>query len=102
MRGEVLTRLCGRNLPETFRITDSVGLFDIHDDLRHHQIQEPPHYDEIIVSLHEPSGKCLCCFLRSQVHSGSRLRAALDDLVQRIQRITEPAGGDEPPPSVSV
>jgi hypothetical protein len=87
--GEVLTRTHVQLLPNDFSLADKARYFDIPTDLRQRQLQSQPHHEEIIVSLVEPSGYHLCSFLMSQLPDDSRLRAALVELVQKVQTLAE-------------
>jgi len=97
--GEVLLRGWGRTLPEDFRIPDHERFFDIPAELQRHELAAPPHHEEIIVSLVRPGGHHECSFVMSQLPPESRLRSALEELVQRINEITErgDAGNGGPP-----
>ncbi len=113
--GEVLTPKRGCFLPEGFRLADAGRFFDIPEELQQHRIQKQPDSEEIILSLQESSGRSVCSFLKSQLSESCSLRRALDQLVQKIQEITEPgaapnggpapplgnSGASEGPPSVS-
>jgi hypothetical protein len=97
--GEVLLRSWGRTLPEDFHITDYQRFFDIPAELLHNEIAAPPHHEDIIVSLVRSGGHHECSFVMSQLSTDSRLRSALEELVQRINEITEQGGavnGGEP------
>jgi hypothetical protein len=88
--GEVLTRERGRMLPDGFAIRELGRFFDIPAHLREQKLQVQPHHEEIILALVEPSGHWLCSFLMSDLPEDSRLRLALVELVQKIQKIAEP------------
>lgn len=87
--GEVLTSGLGRMLPEGFRIPHHDRFFDIPPELRSHQLAVQPHHEEVIISLVRPGGYHDCSFLMSQLQADSRLRAALEDLLERIHEIAQ-------------
>src|SRR5208283_660727 len=87
--GEVLLRGWGCTLPEDFRIPNHERVFDIPTELRRHKLAALPHHEEIIISLVRPGGHDECSFVMSQLPLDSRLRSALEELVQRIHKITE-------------
>ena len=90
--GEVLTPGLGRMLPEGFRIPHHERFFNIPPELRSHQLRAQPHHEEVIISLVRPGGHQECSFLMSQLQADSSLKAALEDLLERIHEITEPDG----------
>jgi len=79
----MLLRGLGRTLPEDLRIPDHERVFDIPAELQRHELAAPPHHEEIIISLVRPGGHQECSFVMSQLPPDSRLRSALEELVQR-------------------
>jgi hypothetical protein len=88
--GEILTQRRVRFLPEDFQLEDACRFFDIPHELQQHQVAVQPHPEEVILALKESSGRAICSFLKSQLSESCSLRAALDELVHKLQKILAP------------
>jgi hypothetical protein len=91
--GEYLTPECGRRLPENFRVDLTERFFNIPEALTHHTLETTPHHEEIILALVTPSGHWLCSFTMSELPHESPMRAALDDLLNKLKDWAEQGTG---------
>jgi len=88
--GEILTHQHVRFLPQDLQIADPGRFFEIPVELQQHQLQTVAQPEDVILALKEPSGRAVCSFLESQLSECCCLRAALDELFQKMQELLAP------------